>query len=304
VNAVAVIIVISVAICLFTVFMCRRHVINVFDSLDKILERILSKDYSIPSDVIIDSRISKLAHKANRIIDMCVAEVACSNAEKETVQGFISDMSHQMKTPLAGISMYLELIAEGGLSDEALQDFISRMKNSADKLQWMMDSLVKMSRLEAGAIVLAPIPLGIKQTISESITGVLAEATQKNISITVSDFADFSALHDKKWTIEALVNILENAVKYSSMGGEILVAVESFGQYTKISITDYGIGISKEDYPLIFKRFYRGKNAQTKEGAGLGLYLATVIMEKQGGYIVVDSAIGSTFSLFLQNCKK
>jgi signal transduction histidine kinase len=301
----AIIIAISVALCLFTVLLCRRYVIKAFNSVDKILERILLKDYNMSSEAIEDSRLSKLTHKANRIIDMCVSEVSQSNIEKETVQGFISDMSHQMKTPLAGISMYLELLAEGNLSDEDMQDFISRMKNSTDKLQWMMDSLIKMSRLEAGAVVLSPTSSSIKQTISESTTGVLAEADKKNISIVVSDFTDVFLVHDKKWTIEALANILENAVKYGVADGEILVSVEPLQQYTKICITDYGIGISKEDYPLIFKRFYRGQNVKNKEGAGLGLYLATVIMEKQGGYIVVDSVIGqnTTFSLFLQNCK-
>ena len=301
----AIIVAISLALCLFTVLLCRRYVVRSIDSVDKILERILSKNYSTSSEAVGDNRISKLTHKANRIIDMCVAEVAQSNTEKETIQGFISDMSHQMKTPLAGISMYLELIAEGNLSDDDMQDFISRMKNSTDKLQWMMDSLIKMSRLEAGAIMLALTSSSIKQTISESIMGVLAEADKKNIGISVSDFADVSLKHDKKWTIEALANILENAVKYSVAGGEILVSVEPLQQYTKICITDYGIGISKEDYPLIFKRFYRGQNVKNKEGAGLGLYLATVIMKKQGGYIVVDSVVGqnTTFSLFLQNCK-
>jgi len=113
-------------------------------------------------------------------------------------------------------------------------------------------------------------------------------------------------LHDRKWTGEAITNILENAIKYSPSDGEINISVEPLPIYTKISITDYGIGIAPDERNSIFKRFYRGQNAKGVDGAGLGLYLASLIFQKQGGYIFVDSKQGkyTTFSMFLQNCKK
>jgi signal transduction histidine kinase len=296
----------AIALCILTVIFCRKYINKAFDSVDKVLERVLSKNFDEPLKTTGEDRISKLTHKANRIMDMCVSEVNQSNTEKETIQGFISDMSHQMKTPLAGISMYTELLAEGGLSADDARDFLSRMKISTEKLQWMMESLIKMSRLESGVIALNPANLDIKQTISEAISGILAAANKRNISIAVSDFRDVTLYHDKKWTIEAIGNILENAVKYSHEDSEIAVSVEPLQQHTKIAITNKGEGIPKSDWHLIFKRFYRGQNVKEKEGVGLGLYLVTVIMEKQGGYIMVDSIPGqsATFSLFLQNCKK
>lgn len=295
----------AIIFCVLTVLFCRKYVLKSFNSIDTVLDRVLSKDTALLSEITGEDRISKLTHKARRIMDMCVLEIAQTKEEKETIQGFISDMSHQMKTPLSGISMYADLLLEGNLSADEQQEFLSRMKSSAEKLQWIMDALIKMSRLEVGAIQLAPAPENIKQTISDAIGSVIAAAVKKNINITVSDFEDIPLFHDRKWTREAIANILENAVKYSGRDGEIEITVEPLPLYTKIIITDNGIGIDKNDWHLIFKRFYRGQNVNDKEGAGLGLYLAALIIEKQNGYIMVDSIPGNytAFSLFLQNCK-
>ena len=295
--------IISAAACIIMAFCCRRYVQKAFNSIDSVLDRVLAKDSSLAAQVTGEKRISKLTHKACRILDMLSLEVAQTTEEKETIQGFISDMSHQMKTPLAGISMYADLLLEGGLTPDEEQEFLKRTKSSTEKLQWMMDSLIKMSRLEVGAIQLAPINAGIKQTITGAIEGVASLAARKNIILSVADFNDTQLYHDKKWTQEAIVNILENAIKYSPPGGEIKVALEPLPIYTKIIVTDHGIGINKADWHLIFKRFYRGQNVKDNEGTGLGLYLAALIMEKQGGYIMVDSAPGrfTAFSLFLLN---
>jgi len=302
----------AIFFCGLTVFLCRRYVRQSFNAIDTVLDRILSKDSSLLTEITAESRLSKLTHKARRIMDMFVSEVMQTKEEKETIQGFISDMSHQMKTPLSGISMYADLLLEGNLSADEQKEFLSRVKISVEKLQWILESLIKMSRLEVGAIQLSPVETGITQTILDAIGSVVAAATKKNINITVAEFQDISLCHDKKWTCEAIANLLENAVKYSNSNGEIKVSVEPLPLYTKIIVTDYGIGVDKNDWNLIFKRFYRGKNTADKEGAGLGLYLAALIMEKQGGYIMVDSTPGefTSFSLFLQNlqnlqnCKK
>jgi len=293
----------TIAICTAVILIWRWRVTKIVDSVDQVLERVLAGELAPPGVTNSEDRISSLAHKANRITSMLIEEAAAAKTEKMTVQGFISDMSHQMKTPLAGIAMYTELLLEGNLTAEDSQEFLSRVKISADKLQWMTDSLIKLSRLEAGAIALVPMLAGVRQTISEAITLVLAEADRRNIKIEVAKFEDVQLHHDRKWTVEALVNILDNAVKYSKDGGEIAIRVEALQQYTKIIIADNGIGIPKSEWNKIFTRFYRGKNVKDKEGVGLGLYLARVIMESQDGYVLVDSAPGqgSTFSLFLRS---
>ncbi|MGE5613133.1 MAG: sensor histidine kinase [Bacillota bacterium] len=302
----AAVILVSVVLCLLTIIFSRRYVVKTFDSIDAILDGIMKKDAELPFEPAADTRLSKLAHKAVKIIRMNKADISKTKQEKEIIQSFISDMSHQMKTPLSGIRMYTDLLLEGNVTYAERQEFLSRIRAGAEKLQWLMDSLVKMSRLEAGAIALSPVPASIKQTISDSISNVYAAAAKKGISINTACFDDVLLYHDRKWTCEAMVNILENAVKYSEPDGKIDITLETLPLYTRISITDYGIGISPDEWNAIFKRFYRGKNAKTTDGAGLGLYLASLILEKQGGYILVDSKPGqhTTFSMFLQNCKK
>lgn len=298
--------IIALLFCILTVTLCRRYVKKVYDEIDAVLDRVLSKDGSLTAETGGDDRISKLTHKAGRVVDIVVSETEQSSTEKEVLQSFISDMSHQMKTPLSGINMYTDLLLSGELSDDERQEFLLRIKSGGEKLQWMMDSLIKVSRLEVGAISLEPASRGIKQTISDAISSVLGVASKKNIDIKVAEFADIELYHDRKWTCESIVNVLENAVKYSAPNSDIKIAIEQMPLYTKIVVTDSGIGIEKDEQNLIFKRFYRGTNVKDKEGTGLGLYLTTLIMEKQGGYIIADSKPGeyTSFSLFLQNCKK
>lgn len=297
---------IAVALCLLTVHFSYRYVRKTFDSIDKVLDRVLARNTELPFEAAADSRLSKLTHKAVKIIQMNIIDISQSKREKEIIQSFISDMSHQMKTPLSGVAMYTDLLMEGHITEAEAQEFLSRIKTGTEKLQWMMDSLVKMSRLEVGAIELSPLPTGIKQTISDSISAVYAVAAKKNISIQTAYFEDIPLLHDRKWTSEALTNILENAIKYSLPDGEVNISLETLPIYTKINIIDNGIGIAPDEYNSIFKRFYRGRNTKDLDGAGLGLYLASLIFQKQGGYILVDSKPGkyTTFSMFLQNCKK
>lgn len=291
---------------IIVIFCCRKYVIKTLDEVEMILDHILNMDNNLRFEITQDSRISKLAHKAIKIMDIYISNIMKSKEEKNTLQSFISDVSHQMKTPLASISMYSDLLIEGNLSDEEQEEFLARIKSGTERLQWMMDSLIKMSRLEIGAIKLVPMAAGIRQTINESLSGIVAIAAKKNINIMVSKFEDIELYHDRKWTREALNNILENAVKYSPVNSSIEVSVEQLYLYTKIIITDHGIGIDKSDFNLIYKRFYRGQNVKNYEGAGLGLYLSMIIMEKQGGYIIADSNPFefTSFLLFLQNCKK
>ncbi len=290
----------AVVVCLLTVIVCRRYVMRMFDAVDAVLERILVREFAKPAEITKEDRISKLMHKANRIVDMCVSEVSYTKAEKETIQSFISDMSHQMKTPLSSISMYTQLLSSEDVSAEERREFLLRIRSDVDKLQWMMDGLIKMSRLEVDAIQLSPVAQGIRRTIADAVGGILAAAAKKNVRIEVGKFEDVKLYHDKKWTQEAVLNILENAVKYSRRDGVVEMSLETLTLYTRITITDHGIGIPGSDWHRIFKRFHRGSNTKDYEGAGLGLYLATLIMEKQGGYILVDSDPGrfTSFSLF------
>ena len=296
--------------------------------VDAVLDCVLKGEAPLVSETVAENRVSKLSFKAGRVIEMYTKEVNQTKLEKETIQGLLADISHQTKTPLASISMYTDLLLEEELSVAEQREFLLRTKNSTEKLQWLMENLVKISRLEVGAIQLAPAFSDIQPTITKAIQAVLPAADKKNIEIVLADFPPQLLYYDPKWTQEALVNVLENAIKYTPKGeeqdtgdehadvksdgvengdntsrkGKIEVKVQPLSLYTKIMITDYGIGIRQDEWHLIFKRFYRSQTVKDVEGAGLGLYLATLIMEKQKGYLMVDSVVGkfTTFSLFLQ----
>lgn len=303
---IAITVLVAILICALCVFCCRRYIDKTYTAIDIVLDHVYAGDGHMPYETEDDSRLSKLTHKAVKAVQINSMSAAQLKQEKETIQGFISDMSHQMKTPLSSICMYTDLLIEDDVSQEERQEFLLRTKECADKLQWIMDSLIKMSRLEIGAIELAPAPAGIKQTISDSITVVLGAAAQRNMTIQADAFEDIRLWHDRKWTAEAITNVLENAVKYGYPNSTIRISIDTLPTYTKLVVTNQGSGIAHDEWNSIYKRFYRGKNAQETSGAGLGLYLASLIMEKQGGYIQVDSEPGqyASFSLFLQNCKK
>lgn len=296
----------AVLFCGLTVFFCRRTVEKTYSAIDGVLDGFFEQNTDAADCAEEENRLSKLRHKAARLARQSRMDASRTSSEKESIQSFLSELSHQMKTPLSGVSMYSELLLEGGLSGGEQQEFLTRIKQGADKLEWMLSSLLKLSRLEIGAITLTPVPAGIRQTVSDSISAVRAAADKKNISLLTEEYEDRYLLHDRKWTTEALTNLLENAVKYSEPEGKVELSVEVMPIFTKINVTDTGTGIPREEWSAVFKRFYRGQNAKEKEGAGLGLYLASMILEMQGGYILVDSrpGAGTTFSLFLQNCEK
>jgi len=301
-----VIIILAITISLAMILFCRQYVKRTFSAIDAILNRFEDKNLSVIQATTRDSRISKLENQANRIINQYLLEMEDTKTKMDSIQSFISDISHQFKTPLAGLLMFSEMLLEEDLTVEEQKEFLGRIKASTQRLQWMTESLINISRLEAGTIELTPQQNQILPTLTEAMHGVSVIAIEKKIRLHLQPFDDQQLHFDSKWTLEALINILENAVKYSPIESEIKITVEPLSMYTKIDITDNGIGIVKSECNLIFKRFYRGTNATKYEGIGLGLYLATLIMEKQGGYIMVKSIPNqyTTFSLFLQNCQK
>ncbi len=296
---------ISISICLLTILSCLYYLNRVFNKISHIITTFISKRMVEASDVE-DTRESKLISQLKQLIMITESETKASKEEREAVTTLISDLSHQLKTPLANISMYTELLKDPTLSEEEKQEFIMRTNEQAGKMEWLMQALFKTSRLETGIIEFDISPSYILETIEGSIASVYGPAENKNIHITLEEFEDRKLVHNQKWTTEAISNILENAIKYSPQGSEIRIEIEPMEFYTKIQISDQGIGIAPEEYNFIFKRFYRSKQVEQREGTGLGLYLARLILSKEGGYITVNSVLGrgSCFSLFLQNVRE
>ncbi|MCC0690280.1 MULTISPECIES: sensor histidine kinase [Clostridioides] len=277
---------------------------NRYDELSLMLNQILEGKEVTYSDTK-DTRLSKISHQVKKVKDMIEIEVEQSKLEKEAIKSLISNMSHQLKTPLSNITIYCELLENMNISTSQKKEFLQKMKNETFKIDWLLQSLFKMTKLEDGVINFEVEELLIKDTILQSISTVFNKAEAKNIRISLEPFSDVKLVHNKKWTIEAIVNVLENAIKYSPSNSVITVSIIKMELYTKITIKDEGIGIDSKELNDIFKRFYRSKNVENQNGTGIGLYLARLILEKENGNIIVESKLGngSCFSIFLQNCK-
>ena len=225
--------------------------------------------------------------------------------EKESTKAFVTDISHQLKTPVAALKTNLELLTGEEMTKTQQTEFLNSCISQLKGLENLTKALVNVSRMEKDMIQLSIQPADIGETILTAVSRMYEKAAEKDISIEMpqDSFPEhLLILHDQKWTVEVLVNLLDNAVKYSGPHTHITIRTESLTTYLKIDIEDEGIGIPKSDYPNIFKRFYRGDAVKDLEGSGVGLYLAREITEKQNGIIFVRSGHrrkGSVFSIQL-----
>lgn len=226
-----------------------------------------------------------------------------SKAERDSVLSLMSDISHQLKTPLASLTLHLDLVCDSSLTEQERITFIDECKKQTAKINWLTESLLKIARLETGLIVVKKIPADIVQTVKDTVSSMSAQIATKGLTVTMNLPATLEILHDSVWTKEVLCNILDNAVKYTETGG-IVVTLEKGSMYTRIDITDTGIGIAPNEYTKVFTRFYRVRKSESErvEGTGLGLTIAREIMRQQDGNITVnsESGKGTTFSVFFQ----
>lgn len=219
--------------------------------------------------------------------------------EKERVKGLISDISHQTRTPVANIKLYLELLGDEELSQNG-QEFLEKIQGQMEKIDFLMQSMVKMSRIETGILQIHKEDKNLYETIRHAVASVVPEAAQKKIALYVDFEEEMFIRHDSKWTEEAIYNVLDNALKYTESGGKIHIQAERQELFVKLSISDTGKGIAPERHAEIFTRFYREPEVHDKPGVGIGLYLARTIMELQKGYIEVQSEVGrgASFRLY------
>lgn len=219
--------------------------------------------------------------------------------QKDQISALISDISHQTKTPVANLQLYAQLLSEQPLTPQG-KDCAIAIAAQADKLQTLIEALVKTSRLETGILTLHPQPGQIAPVVERAVAQYSPKAAEKGIVLTARQ-TEGSAVFDPKWTEEAVCNLLDNAVKYTPVGGTVTIEVKNYELFSAIRVTDTGPGIPEGEQAKIFARFHRAPDAYHAEGVGIGLYLARQIAEKQGGYVKVESAPGkgSVFSLYL-----
>lgn len=287
-------------ICFVTLI--RRKLVMFSDSFCGQMDDMLSGDIMQPKQTIEEeSLFYKINYRLGRLYEVMQENKNNIAKERADLQELISDISHQVKTPIANLKMINNTLLENEVPPQKQKEFLTAQASQLDKLDFLMQAMIKTSRLETGVISLEQKQQPVYDTLAAALGGILLNAEKKQIDVQVECPEHLDARHDRKWTSEALFNILDNAVKYTPAGGQIHVSVEGWEMYVKIDIADTGIGISEQHQGTIFKRFYREDAVHDVDGIGIGLYLAREIVTLQGGYIWVVSEVGkgSTFSVFL-----
>lgn len=295
-----VLVVVGTVLYLLLFFAYQRKVSDFFDAVNDGMEQMLLTKHEVELPEVQDNEsvFSRFIAKLVRLYDALRIAEASAEGEKKTMQGMVADLSHQIKTPVANIKMDLELLLSRQMPLEKQQEFLKRTVHQADKMDFLIKSIIKMSRLESGAIQIVPAKVDLAQTLVNALLSVSVAAEQKDIDISVDCPQPCIIQHDPKWTEEAIFNLLDNAVKYTPSGGKIKVQVEMREAGTHLTVSDTGMGIPEELQGAIFSKFFRAPNVHNMPGAGVGLYLTRQIMEAQGGYVTVTSnEHGSTFAI-------
>ncbi len=272
----------------------RRQLDGVLERLDRAIGGNLQES---SFDESMDAAITQ---RLNQLVEMSQMNCEQADRERNLVKGLISDISHQVRTPLTNIMLYAGLLEEQELGEHA-GEMTSRIHRQADKLDFFMKELVRSSYLETEMIAVHVEKSSVDELIARACQAVEMQALKKKIVIEAVPSPE-RAFFDMKWTVEALVNLLDNAVKYSPVGAVVGISAVPYESFLCIQVKDEGIGIREEEQGLIFQRFYRSPEVAGVKGLGIGLYLVREIIKKQGGYVKVRSEAGSgaVFSVYLR----
>ena len=246
-----------------------------------------------------ETELSALETRMARYLSANAVSARSLAEEKDAIKTLIADISHQTKTPIANLLLYAQLLGEQELPPES-RTYASALERQAEKLRFLIDALVKTSRLETGVFAMTPKRHGIQQLLDAALSQAAPRAAAKGLAL-AAEPTDLTARFDLKWTAEALYNLVDNAVKYTPAGGSVTLSAQLLDSFCRVDVTDTGPGIPEGEQARIFRRFYRSPAASEEEGVGIGLYLTRQIAAGQGGYCKVTSrpGEGSTFSLYL-----
>ena len=296
-NLFMIISMITILLSLAIVLLEHRKTKRMMKTLNQMLDCAI--DGSFAEETFDESLLSAVESRLNQYLTASSVSAHHLMTEKEKIKELLADISHQTKTPIANILLYAQLLEEQNLPEES-ETCVAALRGQAGKLNFLIASLVKLSRLEIGVFTLYPVPNSIASMLEEAVKQFAPKAAKKEIQITIKP-TEARAIFDDKWTTEALCNLLDNAVKYTPAGGSIQLLVEEYDLFCRIDVADTGIGISEAEQAKVFSRFYRSQSVSEQDGVGIGLYLTRQILSGQEGYIKVASTpgCGSVFSMFL-----
>ncbi len=259
------------------------------DKIIKCIEDINHKNYELKLDDISEDKLSILKQEIYKTTIMLKENAENSLKDKMDLKNSLQDISHQLKTPLTSINIMLDnIIDDPDMDIEVRQDFIRNIKREIKNISFLVQSLLKLSKFDSNTISFVRNKTKVKNILDESLQNVSNLCDLKDINIEVSNKCKKEIFCDLKWQVEAITNIIKNAVEYSNNGGKVLIECEDNNLYSQIKIIDYGKGMDEEDVQNIFKRFYKGKDSG-KDSIGIGLSLSKAIIEEDNGRVSVDS---------------
>lgn len=266
------------------------------NKITRCIEEINRKNYRLELDDMSEDELSILKNEIYKTTITLKEAAENSNKEKLDLKDSLSDISHQLKTPLTSILIALDnIIDDPDMDKEVREDFIRDIKREINGINFLVQSLLKLSKLDTNTINFIIEDVKVEKLVKESIKNISMLSDLKDVDIRLNIKDNSTIKCDFKWQVEAISNIIKNCIEHSQRKSFVDIVAEDNKVYSKISIKDYGMGIDKEDLPHIFERFYKGKNA-TPDSVGIGLSLAKSIIEKDNGTINVESdSNGTTF---------
>lgn len=281
---------------LFFIFTAYRY--REIRKLSHYLRRISGGEYSLDIRDNKEGELSILKNEIYKVTLMLLEYNEQLKREKRLLSEQMADISHQLKTPLTSMVVMVDLLRDENLPHEKRREFISRIDAQLERIEWLVSSLLKMSKLDAGVVEMKPSQNSGWVIIEKALDPLLIPMELKDITYSVKGQNE-TITCDLHWTVEALINILKNCIEHTPRGGKIDISINDNPLYSEIIISDSGEGISKEDLPHIFTRFYKGKNA-SPDSVGIGLAMAKSIIRNQHGDITVESSPGEGSTFFVR----
>ena len=275
----------------------RLRTRRMLDTLGKMLDDAIRGEFR--ESLYDESRLSALETRMAHYLSASAVSAKNLAEEKDAIKTLIGDISHQTKTPITNVLLYAQLLGEQDLPEES-RALVTALEGQAEKLQSLIEALVKTSRLETGILELHPRPGLLGPMLEDAAAQFAPKTAAKELTLRVIA-PEMRAVFDAKWTEEAVCNLLDNAVKYTPAGGSITLEAIAYELFCRIDVTDTGPGIPEAEQARVFQRFYRSAAAYEAEGVGIGLYLSRQIVQGQGGYLKVFSrpGYGAKFSMYL-----
>jgi len=279
-------IILIIASLLFTYWRYRE-----IEKLSSYLRKIAAGDFYLDLRENHEGELSILKSEIYKVTKMLSEHRDKLNQDKEALTEAISDISHQLKTPLTSMMMMADFLNLENLAPDKRKDFVNKIQTQLERIEWLVSSLLKLSKIDAGTAQFKKERIHVDKLIHKSIQPILIPMEVKDITLHISGDSNVSFIGDMNWSSEAILNIVKNCVEHTEQGGTISISFFDNPMYTEIQIEDNGKGIEKEDLPYVFKRFYKGKNS-SDDSVGIGLAMAHSIIKKQNGDIDVKSKVG------------